>query len=136
MTGEIEPAWNMHMLIAALKADRSDVASYSRVLTMTLGDALPEGMVEVERRRSMSDRVSGKPGTPVSVLVRTPERQLELRQGRHGAEAEIRTVVRDVVISRKQVGIDEWLKLLAEELGKLAERDATARAALSRLLDL
>jgi hypothetical protein len=136
MTGEIEPAWNMHMLIAALKADRSDVASYSRVLTMTLGDALPEGMVEVERRRSMSDRVSGKPGTPVSVLVRTPERQLELRQGRHGAEAEIRTVVREVVISRKQVGIDEWLKLLAEELGKLAERDATARAALSRLLDL
>jgi hypothetical protein len=135
VSGELGPAWDMHVLIAALRTDRSDVASYSRVLTMTLGDALPAGMVEVGRRRSMADRVSGRPGTPVSVLVRTPERQLELRDGRHGVEAEIRTVVRDVVIRRKQVAIDEWLKFLAEELNKLADRDATAREALSRLLD-
>jgi hypothetical protein len=39
-----------------------------------------------------------------------------------------------VVISRKAIGIDEWLTMLAEELGKLAERDAAARAALDRLL--
>lgn len=137
MTGkELGPAWDMHMLIAALRADRSDVASYSRVLTATLGDALPEGMVEVEHKRSVADRVSGRPGLPVAVLVRTPERQLELRDGRHGVQAEIRTVVRDVVISRKQVAIDEWLKVLAEELSKLADRDANARDALSRLLDL
>jgi hypothetical protein len=136
MSGELNPAWDMHVLIAALRADRSDVASYSRVLTTTLGDALPEGMVEVDYRRSMADRMSGRSGTPVAVLVRTPERQLELRQGRHGVEAEVRTVVREVVISRKQVGIDAWLGLLAEELGKLAERDAAAREALSRLLDI
>jgi hypothetical protein len=104
------------------------------VLTNTLGDALPDGMVEVEYRRSMGDRVSGRPGQAVAVRVHGRERQLELRQGKRGVDAEVRTVVRDVVISRKTIGIDEWLRLLAEELEKLAERDAAARAALSRLL--
>lgn len=122
------------MVIAALRADRSDVESYTRVLTNTLGDALPDGMVEVEYRRSMGDRVSGRPGQAVAVRVHGRERQLELRQGKRGVDAEVRTVVRDVVISRKTIGIDEWLRLLAEELEKLAERDAAARAALSRLL--
>jgi hypothetical protein len=124
----------MHVMIAALRADRSDVESYTRVLTNTLGDALPDGMVEVEYRRSMSDRVSGRPGQAVAVRVHGRERELELRQGKRGVDAEVRTVVRDVVISRKVIGIEEWLTLLAEELSKLAERDAAAREALSRLL--
>lgn len=132
--GELGPAWDMHVMIAALRADRSDVESYTRVLTNTLGDALPDGMVEVEYRRSMGDRVSGKPGQAVAVRVHGPERQLELRQGKRGVDAEVRTVVRDVVISRKTIGIDEWLRLLAEELEKLASRDAAAREALARLL--
>jgi hypothetical protein len=134
VSGELGPAWDMHMMIAALRADRSDVESYTRVLTHTLGDALPDGMVEVEYRRSMGDRVSGRPGTAIAVQVHGKERDLELRQGKRGVDAEVRTVVRDVVISRKTIGIDEWLTILAEELNKLAERDAAAREALSRLL--
>jgi hypothetical protein len=124
----------MHVMIAALRADRSDVESYTRVLTNTLGDALPDGMVEVEYRRSMGDRVSGRPGLAIAVQVHGLDRDLELRQGKRGVAAEVRKVVRDVVISRKTIGIDEWLTMLAEELGKLAERDAAARAALDRLL--
>jgi hypothetical protein len=124
----------MHTMIAALRADRSDVASYTRVLTSTLGDALPEGMVDVDYRRTVSDRVGGRPGQPVAVRVYGQERQLELRQGKHGVDAEVRTVVRNVVISRKTVSIDEWLALLADELSKLAARDSAAREALSRLL--
>jgi hypothetical protein len=124
----------MHMMIAALRADRSDVESYTRVLTHTLGDALPDGMVEVEYRRSMGDRVSGRQGQPVAIRVHGKDRDLELRQGKRGVDAEVRTIVRDVTISRKAIGIDEWLTLLAEELSKLAERDAAAREALSRLL--
>jgi hypothetical protein len=124
----------MHVMIAALRADRSDVESYTRVLTNTLGDALPDGMVEVDYQRSMGDRVAGRPGRATAVRVRGVERELELRQGKRGVDAEVRKVVRDVVISRKTIGIDEWLRLLAEELGKLAERDAAAREALGRLL--
>jgi hypothetical protein len=124
----------MHMMIASLRADRGDVESYGRVLTNVLGDALPEGMVEVDYRRSMSDRVSGKPGQAVAVRVHASERELELRQGRRGGvEAEVRSVVRGVTISRKQVGIDEWLTELAQELNKLAARDAAAREAMARL---
>ncbi|HJQ47456.1 MAG TPA: hypothetical protein VJ870_14250 [Amycolatopsis sp.] len=135
MTGELGPGWDMHLVIATLRADRSDVESYARVLTHTLGDALPEGMVEVDYRKSVADRMAGRSGQPVAVRVRGHDRDLELRQGKHGVDAEVRTVVRDVVISRKTISIDEWLTLLADELGKLAERDATARAALARLLD-
>lgn len=133
-SGELGPAWDLHMVIAALRADRSDVESYTRVLTHTLGDALPEGMVEVDYRRSMADRVSGRPGQAVAVRVHGRERDLELRQGKRGVAAEVKTVVRDVVISRRIIGVDEWLTLLADELRQLAERDAAARQALSRLL--
>ncbi|MGF6884528.1 hypothetical protein ABIA39_005763 [Nocardia sp. GAS34] len=134
--GELGPMWDMHTMIATLRAERSDVESYGRVLTNVLGDALPEEMVEVEYRRTMSDRMSGKPGQAVAVRVHAPERELELRQGKRGGiEAEVRSVVRGVVISRKQVGIDEWLHILAEELNTLATRDAAARNALARLFD-
>ncbi|HEX3590522.1 MAG TPA: hypothetical protein VHV74_12900 [Pseudonocardiaceae bacterium] len=135
MSGELGPAWDMHMMIAALRADRSDVESYSRVLSTALGDALPTGMVEVEYRRSMGDRVSGRQGQAVALLVHGVERDLELRQGKRGGiEAEVRTIVRHVTISRKAIGVDEWLTLLADELNKLAARDAAARAALAKLL--
>jgi len=42
-------------------------------------------------------------------------------------------VVRGVVISRRQVGVDEWLAVFAEVLNGLAAQDAAARDALSRL---
>ena len=38
------------------------------------------------------------------------------------------------VLIRKAVGIDEWLHALAEDLTRIAARDATARAALERFL--
>jgi hypothetical protein len=121
--------WDTHLVVAALKADRADVESYTRVLTETLGDALPAGMVEVERKRGLFGR-----GQATSVLVRTPDKHLELRAGKHGGvEAEIRQVVRGVVISRRQVGVDEWLSVFAEVLNSLAAQDASAREALTRL---
>ncbi|WP_198407256.1 hypothetical protein [Nocardia terpenica] len=134
--GELSPLWDMHMMVAALRADRSDVESYGRILTNVLGDALPDGMVEVDYRRTLSDRMSGKPGQATAVRIYAPDRELELRQGRRGGvEAEVRSVVRGVVISRKQIGVDEWLAVLAEELNNLAARDAAAREALARLFN-
>ncbi|WP_197696561.1 hypothetical protein [Nocardia terpenica] len=134
--GEPSPLWDMHMMVAALRADRSDVESYGRILTNVLGDALPDGMVEVDYRRTLSDRMGGKPGQATAVRIYAPDRELELRQGRRGGvEAEVRSVVRGVVISRKQIGVDEWLAVLAEELNNLAARDAAAREALARLFN-
>jgi len=127
------PAGELHLVVAALRSYREDVESLTRVLSETLGDALPAGMVEVERRRTVADRMAGRDGRAVAVRVRTASRGLELSSGRYGLTAEIRQVVRGVVISRKQVGVDEWLVALAEELTRLADRDARAHEALSRL---
>ncbi|UOZ10300.1 hypothetical protein [Amycolatopsis sp. WQ 127309] len=124
-----------HLLVAALRTDRADVESYHRVLSETLGDALPAGMVEVARRKTFADRVAGRDGQVVSVQVTTPDRVLVLSAGKHGGvAAEIRQVVRGVVISRKETAVNDWLAALAQELTTLAEKDAKARDALSRLL--
>ena len=119
---------------ARLRADAGEVATLTRVLLQTLGQTLPAGMVEVERRRTMADRMAGRDGTPVALRVLTGDRQLELRQTSSGPHAEIRHVVRGIVISRRPVELGEWVQALAEELTRLAARDATAGQALRTLL--
>jgi hypothetical protein len=59
---------------------------------------------------------------------------LELRATRGWPEAEVQQVVRGVVLSRRQVPVDEWVHTLAAELTDLAARNASARAALAALL--
>jgi hypothetical protein len=130
------PMGDVHLLVAALRSDRADVESYARVLSAVLGDALPAGMVEVVRQKSLSDRMAGREGSPVALLVQSEDRKLELRAAKHGGvAAEVHRIVRGVVISRKSIGVEEWLEQLAEELAKLANRDASARAALARLIE-
>jgi len=128
------PMGDLHLIVAALRADRSDVESYTRVLTTVLGDALPPGMVEVERRRSLADRMNGRPGTPVALIVATPDERLLLRQEAHGVHAEVHQVVRGVTIKRSTVGVDDWLVALAGVLSRLAAGSAAARDVLTRLL--
>ncbi|WP_410635356.1 hypothetical protein [Amycolatopsis sp. cmx-4-83] len=126
---------DFHLVAAALRTDRADVESYQRVLSETLGSALPPGMVEIDRRRTFADRVAGRTGQAVAVRVTTPDRVLVLTAAPHGGvAAEIHQVVRGVVISRKEATVDDWLAALARELTALAEKDAKARDALSRLL--
>ncbi|ADJ43152.1 hypothetical protein AMES_1330 [Amycolatopsis mediterranei S699] len=129
-------ALDFHLLVAALRADRADVESYHRVLSETLGSALPPGMVEVARRRTLADRVARRDGQAVSVRVTTPDHVLVLSEAAHGGvAAEIHQVVRGVVISRKPASVEAWLAALARELTALAETDTKARDALTRLLD-
>ncbi len=128
------PLGDVQVLASLLRADRADVASYARVLAGTLADALPAGMVEVEQKRGLADRMAGRDGRPVAVVVHGHDRELELREGAHGrVEAQIRQVVRGVVISRRAVGVDEWVRALAEDVQRVAAHDAAARAALERL---
>jgi len=61
---------SLDMLMAALRADSTDVAIYARVLTESLGEALPPGCVVVDRERSVSDRMHGRSGTVTKVTVR------------------------------------------------------------------
>ena len=52
---------SLEEITAALRVDSADVALYARVLTESLGDALPDGCVVVDRDRSMSDRLPAVP---------------------------------------------------------------------------
>jgi hypothetical protein len=130
MTDSLGPMGDLHLIAAALRSDRADVESLTRVLTSVLGDALPPGMVEVERKRSLADRMNGREGTPVALTVTTPDEQLVLR----ASAGEVRQIVRGVTIKRSTVGVEEWLVALAGVLSKLASRNAAARDALTNLL--
>jgi hypothetical protein len=128
------PDGELDLVVASLRADASDVASMSRVLLGSLAEALPPGMVVVERERSMRERLSGQEGRPVALTVDTGEHKLSLRQARGAVVGEVQQVVRGVVISRREVDLASWSRVLAEDLTRRAEQDSAAREALQRML--
>jgi hypothetical protein len=138
MGGDVEPfgPHSVDLVAAAFAAegDLSDVGMFVRVLTRSFADALPEGMVDVDYDRSLGDRLAGRPGTPAALRISFPERRLELRAGKGWPDAEVQQIVRGVVLSRRQVPVEEWVRTLATELTALAARNAEARAALAGLL--
>ena len=129
-----EPA-DVEALAAALRADSADLEVYSRVLTTSLSEALPAGMVEVQRDQTMRDRMAGRPGVVRTLRIGFGEVSLELSRGSAGAPvARAARAVRGVVISSREISIDEWTRLLADQLAERAKDSAAARTALARLL--
>ena len=126
---------SLEEITAALRADSADVTLYARVLTESLGDALPPGCVVVDRDRSMSDRMRGRPGQVTKVTVRLGEKVLTLavQPGRPPA-AEICREVRGVVLSRQPAGMQEWVDELARELAAHAQQNAHAAEVLRKLV--
>jgi hypothetical protein len=122
-------------LAAALRADSADLDVYARVLTTSLADALPAGMVEVQRDASMRDRLAGRPGEVRLLRIALGEVSLELSRGKSGAPvARAARAVRGVIISSREITVDEWTRLLADQLAVIAKDSAAARSALSKLL--
>ena len=125
---------SLDMLMAALRADSSDVAIYARVLTESLGEALPPGCVTVDRERSVSDRMRGRPGSISKVTVRLGDQVMTLGVQRGAPVAEICREVRGVVLSRQPVQLGQWISELARALIAHAEQNAAAARALRRLV--
>ena len=125
---------SLDMVTAALRADSADVAIYARVLTESLGQALPPGCVTVDRERSMSDRMRGRAGQVSKITVRLGERVMTLGVERGVPVAEICSEVRGVVLSRQQVQMGVWTQELARALVAHAEQNAEAARALRRLV--
>lgn len=126
---------SLDMVTAALRADSADVAIYARVLTESLGEALPPGTVTVDRDRpSMSDRLHGRTGEVSKVTVRLGDRVMTLGVQRGAPVAEICSEVRGVVLSRQQVQLGVWAEELARALVEHAEQNAEAAKALRRLV--
>ncbi len=122
------------LVAAAIRADTSDLDAYHRVLSATVSDLLPVGMVEVDRDRTMKDRMAGREGRATSIRIRLGDRTLELVAQRGRLVATVARDVRGVVISRQEISVAEWTQLLAQYLAQLAAESADARLALSKLL--
>jgi hypothetical protein len=128
-----DDALSLEMVMAALRLDSADAAVYAGVLTNSLSEALPPDYVTVERERSMSDRMRGRPGEVSKVAVRLGEKVLTLAVKNGRPTAEICREVRGIVLSRQTVPIHEWAVTLASALMEHAQSNAQAAAALRRL---
>jgi hypothetical protein len=131
---EHDDALSLDMVTAALRADSTDVAIYARVLTQSLGEALPSEFVTVDRDRTVSDRMRGRPGEISRIAVQLGDQQMTLSVRNGKAVAEICRAVRGVVLSRQTVPVHEWAAALATALVAYAEQNAQAAQALRRLV--
>ena len=122
------------MVTAALRMDSADVALYARVLSKSLSEALPPEYVTIERERSMSDRMKGRPGEITRVAVRLGDQLMTLAVKHGQPYAEICREVRGVVLSRENVPLQQWASVLASALVVHAENNAQAAQALRRLV--
>jgi hypothetical protein len=125
---------SIDLLTAALRRDAADLEVYAQVLTGTLSEALPPGSVVVERKRGMADRFAGRDGRVERVEVFLGEQRLVLDLAGGSPKGEVCKEVRGVVLSRRPVALDEWVRELAVAVAARARSDARARAALERLV--
>jgi hypothetical protein len=131
---EPDDALSLEMVTAALRMDSADVALYARVLSKSLSEALPPEYVTIERERSMSDRMKGRPGEITRVAVRLGDQLMTLAVKHGQPYAEICREVRGVVLSRENVPVQQWASALASALVVHAENNAQAAEALRRLI--
>ena len=125
---------DVQMLAAALRQDSADLDLYAKVLSVNLVESLPRDAVQVVRKRSLADRAAGREGNVVELDVALGDVRLALRMDRGRVAGEICKEVRGVVLSRQQVGLDEWISALAQGLADAANANAKAREALQRWL--
>ena len=115
-----------------------DPAGDPGALLARLADALsasaPPGALEVQRDRSLGDRMAGRPGTVTSVQVTGGDMRLTLTADRRRLTGTVARVVRGVTISRREVGPGTWLDELAGVLRSLVAWSAADAAAVQRTL--
>lgn len=127
-----EPAVpDVDLLAATLRADLDDLDVFVEVLASKLEESLP-GMVAVERG---GGGLFGRGQKRVeSVAVSLGDRQFTLTRRGRSVRTEVVHAVRGVRLSGDEVPADEWLSQLAQEMAAYAQRNATARSAIERLL--
>jgi hypothetical protein len=134
VTEPADDALSLEMVTAALRLDSADAALYASVLATSLGEALPPDYVTVERERSMSDRMRGRPGEVSKVVVRLGDQVMTLAVQNGRPVAEICREVRGVVLTRQPVPVQQWAAALASALVSHAQSNAQAAEALRRLV--
>ena len=125
----------VEVVAAALRRDLDDLELYAAFLESTLAHALPEDLVEIERKQSLGDRLKGKAGKVAQIAVTLEELRFVLQPGRHRAKAEIVHVIRGLELDHDEVPLDVWITRLATSLSDYAATHARAASALARITD-
>lgn len=121
--------------LVAAHFQRVAVALLARILTTTLAGALPAHMVRVERRRTVIERLTRRPGRPIGVGITAGDTMLTFRAPNLGViQASVSHTVNGIVLSTTRVSVPEWLSHLAVVLNQTTADDQATRAALERAL--
>ena len=122
-------------LAALISRQASDVEVYAGFLYSTLAESMPAGMVQIERKTSMSDRLRGREGTVVGTSLRLGEQRFILQRKAIGApsQAMIAHEVGGIVLSRTEVSLADWSQALTRALAQLAQHNAGLAHTLQRL---
>jgi hypothetical protein len=120
---------DLDLLAASFRADLSDVGAFVEGLAVKLEDLLPT-RVRVERKRA------GFRGPKLVQRIEfdTGDRRLELRYDGRSIDTRYSRLSGGIVLKNESVDIDAWLQALGESLASEAQRSATTRQALERLL--
>jgi hypothetical protein len=124
-----EPALDLDLLAASLRADSSDLGTFVESLAAKLEEAVP-GRVRVERRRN---GMFG-PKTVRSVSVDLGDRRLELRADGGAVQTRCAKLSGGIVLKNDALETNAWLAMLSDALAAEANRSEATRKALERLL--
>jgi hypothetical protein len=126
--------WDLELLAANLRRQSDDLSMYAGFLINSLSAALPGELVSVQRKAGMFGRVKDDaPVLAVSVLLGAE--RFTLRRGAVGQRvaATVGHESGGIVLRTDEVTMDVWSRKLAAALAGIADQDAAAAQALSRL---
>jgi hypothetical protein len=126
---------DLELLAAGLRRHSDDLSLYSGFLLNVLSAALPPQFVRVTREGRWKARLARREPAVLGVAVTIGDQRYELSRQDVGAApvAKIRHESGGVVLSTRTVNLDDWSRVLARELGKVARTNAAAADALQRL---
>jgi hypothetical protein len=117
------------LLAASLRADATDLRAFVEALATKLELSFPE-RTQVAR----GGRLLG-PKRVRKVTVDLGEGRYELEHSDGAVTTRRRTVVRGISLKSEELGLDEWIDDLSEQLVAEADKSERGRAALERLLE-
>jgi hypothetical protein len=113
---------------ALLRASQEGNGDLLGHLANLLGSALP-AITKVETRGGFLS-----PKTIASLRVEIDDNHFSITRAKSGLLAEKHKFVRGVRLSSRQTPVDDWIRELAAEIGRLAEANDDARRALERMI--
>jgi hypothetical protein len=130
-----ERAERVELVAAVMRRHLEDLDMYAQFLSSTLQEALPPGVLEVERRPSVADRLRGRPGAVTRLSVTLGDRRWVLHPHRGAPRAEVVHVVRGMELDHDDLALDAWIGQVSRALAEQAETSARAADALARVTD-